>query len=220
MMVGFIGTVVSIVGGNMKILNLYAGIGGNRKLWGDEHEITAVEYDENIAQIYQDIFPNDNVVVADAHEYLRLNYQDYDFIWSSPPCPTHSRIRQNVGVLHLNYEALFPDLKLYQEIIFLKHHMEIKKHNIKNLWVVENVIPYYEPLIAGKKLQRHLFWNNFELKEKKFKHITFKKATVAEYEQKYGYDLSKYKGIDKRVLLRNCVSPEVGKYILEQAFNG
>ena len=27
----------------MKILNLYAGIGGNRKLWGDEHEITAVE---------------------------------------------------------------------------------------------------------------------------------------------------------------------------------
>ena len=129
MMVGFIGTVVSIVGGNMKILNLYAGIGGNRKLWGDEHEITAVEYDENIAQIYQDIFPNDNVVVADAHEYLRLNYQDYDFIWSSPPCPSHSRIRQNVGVLHLNYEALFPDLKLYQEIIFLKHHMEIKKHN-------------------------------------------------------------------------------------------
>ena len=27
----------------MKILNLYSGIGGNRKLWGDEHEVTAVE---------------------------------------------------------------------------------------------------------------------------------------------------------------------------------
>ena len=27
----------------MKILNLYAGIGGNRKLWGDEHEVVAVE---------------------------------------------------------------------------------------------------------------------------------------------------------------------------------
>jgi DNA (cytosine-5)-methyltransferase 1 len=27
----------------MRILNLYAGIGGNRKLWGDDHEITAVE---------------------------------------------------------------------------------------------------------------------------------------------------------------------------------
>lgn len=27
----------------MKILNLYAGIGGNRKLWGDDHEVTVVE---------------------------------------------------------------------------------------------------------------------------------------------------------------------------------
>ena len=27
----------------LKILNLYAGIGGNRKLWGNEHDITAVE---------------------------------------------------------------------------------------------------------------------------------------------------------------------------------
>ena len=35
-----------------KILNLYAGIGGNRKLWGDEHEITAVEYDEATADVY------------------------------------------------------------------------------------------------------------------------------------------------------------------------
>lgn len=29
----------------MKILNLYAGIGGNRKLWGDEHEITDLKGD-------------------------------------------------------------------------------------------------------------------------------------------------------------------------------
>lgn len=29
----------SKVGGeNMKILNLYSGIGGNRKLWGDDHD--------------------------------------------------------------------------------------------------------------------------------------------------------------------------------------
>ena len=26
----------------MKILNLYAGVGGNRKLWSSEHEITAI----------------------------------------------------------------------------------------------------------------------------------------------------------------------------------
>ena len=28
---------------------------------------------------------------------------------------------------------------------------------------VENVIPYYEPLIHGKKRGRHLYWTNFNL---------------------------------------------------------
>ena len=74
----------------MKILNLYAGIGGNRKLWGDEDQVTAIEYDENIAAVYQDLWPNDIVIVADAHQYLLDHYHEYDFIWGSPPCPSHS----------------------------------------------------------------------------------------------------------------------------------
>lgn len=49
-------------------------------------------------------------------------------------------------------------MSLYQEIIFLKH-------NFKGLWVVENVKPYYKPLIKGRLLQRHLFWSNFEIKD-------------------------------------------------------
>ena len=59
----------------MKILNLYSGIGGNRKLWGNEHEITAVELDEDIAAIYKDFYPTDKVIVADAHEYLLNNFK-------------------------------------------------------------------------------------------------------------------------------------------------
>ena len=78
----------------MKILNLYAGIGGNRKLWGDKHEVTAVEIDPEIAKIYQDFFPKDKVVVGDAHQFLLEHYKEFDFIWSSPPCPTHSRLRK------------------------------------------------------------------------------------------------------------------------------
>ena len=74
----------------MKILNLYAGVGGNRKLWGGEHDITAVELDAQIAEVYADLYPNDTVIVGDAHEYLLENYMDFDFIWSSPPCPSHS----------------------------------------------------------------------------------------------------------------------------------
>jgi DNA (cytosine-5)-methyltransferase 1 len=37
----------------MKILNLYAGIGGNRKLWGNKHNITAVEFNNTIAEKYK-----------------------------------------------------------------------------------------------------------------------------------------------------------------------
>jgi DNA (cytosine-5)-methyltransferase 1 len=76
----------------MKILNLYSGIGGNRKLWGNEHEITSVEYNESIANIYKDLYPNDKVIVADAHEYLQEHFKEFDFIWTSPPCPTHRSI--------------------------------------------------------------------------------------------------------------------------------
>jgi hypothetical protein len=35
----------------LKILNAYAGKGGNRELWGDEHQITAVELNPKIAAI-------------------------------------------------------------------------------------------------------------------------------------------------------------------------
>ena len=117
----------------MKILNLYAGIGGNRKLWGDEHEVTAIEINPEIAAIYQDFFPNDNVVVGDAHQYLLYHYKEFDFIWSSPPCPTHSKLRYGMLGTRCGAEPCFPDMKLYEEIIFLKHHFKGKwGHTIKN----------------------------------------------------------------------------------------
>ena len=76
----------------MKILNLYSGIGGNRHLWGEDHEITAIEIDPRISAIYKAKFPNDKVINTDAHFYLLDNYDKFDFIWSSPPCPSHSRL--------------------------------------------------------------------------------------------------------------------------------
>ena len=100
----------------MKILNLYAGIGGNRKLWGNEHEITAVEINPQIAKIYQDFFPNDTVIVADAHQYLLEHYKEFDFIWSSPPCPTHSRIRK-VIIIITNNKSIGNISNIYKYII-------------------------------------------------------------------------------------------------------
>jgi len=193
----------------MKILNLYAGIGGNRKLWSKEHEITAVENDKDIADIYYQFFPFDKMIIADAHEFMKDNFDRYDFVWSSPPCQTHSSFRQNIGVRYRGVEPAYPDMRLYQEILFLQA-------NFKGKWVVENVKPYYEPLIKPTTiLDRHYFWSNFEIPIKKFKKDIIRKAQIPDLQKKYGFDLSDFKIKNKRQVLRNCVEPKIGKYILE-----
>ncbi len=200
----------------MKILNLYAGIGGNRKLWGDEHEITAIEYKQEIADIYIDLFPNDKIVVGDAHYYLLKHFEEFDFIWSSPPCPTHSQLGR-LRALNKHNEATgqyspprYSDMKLYEEIILLKHFF-------KGKWCVENVIAYYEPLIRPTEIQRHHFWSNFHIRQIKLDADNIDKGKVKEWEEKFGFDLSKYKGVNKRLVLRNCVHPIMGKHILDCA---
>src|SRR3990167_7100601 len=170
----------------MKILNLYAGIGGNRKLWGTEHEITAIENVPEIAKIYQDFFPKDKVIIADAHQYLLDHYKEFDFIWSSPPCPSHSRARfwSSKGGM---YDVVYPDLSLYEEILFLKNFFAGK-------WLVENVKPYYEPLIKAEEIGRHLFWANFPIKDfKSESNYIFKGDDRKRVENLLGLDISKYK---------------------------
>jgi DNA (cytosine-5)-methyltransferase 1 len=200
----------------MKILNLYAGIGGNRKLWGNEHDITAIEYDKNIAAIYKDLNPNDTVIVADAHEYLLEHFKEYDFIWASPPCPTHSKLRLlsvNRGLIKLEY----PDMKLYQEIIILQSFF-------KGKYVVENVIGYYEPLIIPQKSGHHYFWSNIVIPNIKTNHLSIKNRNEIKIKDRMN-DIGifidnwhEYKG-DKHKLLKNCVYPEIGLSILNKAMN-
>ena len=186
---------------------MYAGIGGNRKLWSG-HDITAVELDQNIAQIYSAYFPQDKLVVADAHQFLLDHFNEFDFIWSSPPCQSHSSFRQNICVRYRGTKPVYPDMKLYQEILFLQA-------NFRGKWVVENVKPYYKPLIEGKLLQRHLFWSNFDIPDKKFSKDNIRTAQIPDLQRAYDYDLSRYKLANKRQVLRNCVSPELGQYVLE-----
>ena len=194
----------------MKILNLYAGIGGNRKLW-EGHEITAVEYDQATADVYKSYFPNDTVIVADAHDYLLAHFKEFDFIWSSPPCPTHSDIRR-MAVHAGSYEAVYPDMKLYEEIILMMNFIQDAAK-----FCVENVIPYYKPLITpSAKLERHYFWTNFKLhpfqtgKEKTFR-------SVLGMDEVNGFDITNTKIKDKRKALRNMVDPEIGLHILNCA---
>lgn len=190
----------------MRILNLYAGIGGNRKLWGDEHEITAVELEPYIAEAYQKMYPNDTVVIGDAHQYLLDHYREFDFIWSSPPCPSHSRMRMSL----VKSKPVYPDMKLYEEIIFLRHFH-------KGDWVVENVIPYYVPLISPVAvIDRHFVWSNKQISESKFSRGYAGRITDQSKETlatEYGIELPEDTK-NRRKLLRNAVHPEFGKYIL------
>jgi DNA (cytosine-5)-methyltransferase 1 len=196
----------------LKILNLYAGIGGNRKLWDGDIEVTAVEIEPEIAKIYQDFFPNDKVIVGDAHQYLLEHFNEYDFIWTSPPCPSHSQFRQRCGVIAWGQKPLFPDMKLYEEIIFLQYYF-------KGKWIVENVESYYEPLIRPYHVSRHFFWSNVPINNKDgFQALAIKSSEVKDLERLHEFDLSHYKYKEKRKILRNCVEPKLGKYIFDSVF--
>ena len=196
----------------MKILNLYACLGGNRYKWDEvtDIEVTAVELDPELAKLYQERFPKDKVIVADAHQYLLDHYKEYDFIWSSPPCQTHSRSR----FWNTKAKRIYPDLRLYEEILFLNKHFTGK-------YVVENVIPYYEALIYAQKRHRHLYWTNFKLPNiLTNRNVTIITGTneVKNLCKFHDYDFYKYKGkqrVDK--IARNLVDYEAGKKILETA---
>jgi DNA (cytosine-5)-methyltransferase 1 len=214
----------------MRVLNLYAGLGGNRKLW-EEVEVTAVEIDPEIAAIYQEHFPGDTVIVGDAHQYLLEHHSEFDFIWSSFPCTTHTRMNVNFN------RARFPDLGLHEEIIFLNHFF-------KGKFCVENVIPYYElilPEVPVQQHNRHLFWANFKIKTtdkrnppKQIQNIIAQKTKkkrlnggfyhtdqimdIKTTQPHFGFDLSNVKlKTRKNKILRNCVDPELGLMILNCA---
>ncbi len=198
----------------MKVLNLYAGLGGNRKLW-EGCRVTAVELEPKIAAVYQRLNPADTVVIGDAHAYLLEHFREFDFIWSSPPCQTHSPMAKATRHALRRY----PDLRLYEEIIFLQHHF-------KGLWVVENVRPYYEPLIPGKSDGRHMYWSNFTWSDF---HVPTPPDFINLCNLKGKQALMDWLGIHypeniyygtnhcPAQILRNCVHPLMGKHIMDVA---
>ena len=206
----------------MKILNLYAGIGGNRKLWDSSHQIVAVEHDPEIAEQYMMLFPDDTMIVGDAHAFLLHNYQEFDFIWSSPPCQTHSKM----AISGTNRTRRYPDMRLYEEILYLRQFCKTK-------WIVENVKPYYGALLEPTVVGRHLFWSNFDLvdiedvpRPKGF--IRPAKVSKQDLMDWLGIHIEKniyykwtddagrvHKNHDPQQLYRNAVHPLLGQQILE-----
>jgi len=199
----------------VNVLNLYGGVGGNRKFWNN-CTVTAIESNEKIAAVYQRLYPNDTVIIGDAHEYLRVHYAEFNFIWSSPPCQTHSRMVK--ATRHKNRK--FPNMELYEEIIFLDHFF-------KGDWVVENVSPFYIPLIEPtNKVGRHIFWSSFDFKADDVKRPAnfinmanlAGKSALMEWLGIYYEENIYYQGNHcPAQVLRNCVHPKVGKQIFDAA---
>jgi len=185
----------------MKVLNLYCGIGGNRKLWADDHEIVGVEFNPKVAAKYKELYPNDTVIVDDAHEYLIKNYERFDFIWSSPPCQTHSRANYFINYIT---DSRYPKMELWQEILFLKTFCKTK-------FCVENVKSYYEHFIPPTaEIGRHYLWANFTI------------PIIEQPKAEVGTMMQKYSGTEKHAQSkkledRNAVNAKLGLHILNRA---
>jgi DNA (cytosine-5)-methyltransferase 1 len=180
----------------LRVLNLYAGIGGNRKLW-ENVNVTAVEFNEKTASRYSELYPNDTLIIGDAHEYLLDHYKEFDFIWTSPPCQTHTRA--NYFINSIAKRSRYPDMSLYQEIIFLNQFC-------KGLFCVENVVGYYEPLIKPVEIGRHYLWTNFRITK-----IELPKNEIGSMDK--GWNTACKIPLEKR----NALNSELGLHVLNCA---
>ena len=202
----------------MKVLNLYAGLGGNRKLWPEGCQVTAVESNPKVAAAYSRMFPGDRVLLYDAFDFLLKYHRDYTFIWSSPPCQSHSKMAR--ATRHKVHPV--PDPQLSAQIKFLSN-------NAKALWVVENVRPYYTPEIPwNAEIDRHVFWSNFDISSKFVPppkprdfinrcNLAGRKAML----EWLGMDMPEVIYMPGNhcpaQVLRNCVHPLLGRHVFDAA---
>ena len=204
----------------IRLLHLYAGLGGTTELLDEGiFKITHVELNPKIAAVLKKRKPNQKVIIADAHQFLLENHQNYDVIASGIMCQTHSKM--NRATRH--NMVRFVDGKLFEEIIFLKTYF-------KGKWFVENVVPYYEPYGKPTRLGRHLFWSNFEIPPMedlpKSPKGMMNLATTGQKKEMMDwlgihYDENiYYDGNHCPVqILRNCVHPLLGLHVFKNLIN-
>lgn len=218
----------------MKILNLFAGLGGNRQNWNG-HSIISIEINPGVAKLYQELYPDDIVLNMDVFDYLREkenNLKDFDFIWASPPCQSHSHMQ-----LFTRHNNNYPPIPRLDQTIGLIIWLN-KFYN--NKFVVENVIPWYGLIdlrfnnIFKVKLDRHIFYSNFKIQSKKFRSrgseghgkigglMRMKGSELCNFHNLDISIIDKLKGLqesgnDHLKVLRNLCNSELGDYILKQS---
>lgn len=206
----------------IRILNGFCGVGGNSFYWKDEYlkeegvicEVVAVESNPKIAEVYKKNNPSHEVIVGCVYDYFEKEYKKFDFVWFSPPCQSHSKMMKFTrhDVVRL------PDMRLYGLIVFLQNFFP-------GSWIVENVVPYYKPLIEPTvRVGRHLFWANFEFSVDDVKRP---KGFISKANLQGKKELLDWLGIECEPniyyeknhcpvqVLRNCVHPKIGMQVLK-----
>ena len=210
-----------------KVLDLFAGIGGTTlgiisylESYGSEpfdYEYIAIENDPEVIEAREklfNIYEGHTLYIINTDAYTFLNTtssKEYDFIWASPPCQSHSR-------LNMFYNRKNPDMRLWSLITRLQQQ--------QIPFIVENVEPYYrEPIQHTLELGRHRFWSNKPL-------LPFE---VPERQKDWGWmgipDWEEYHGIESRVtshikdrmkrrqVLRNMTHYSISYSIIKQILN-
>jgi len=162
--------------------------------------------------------------VDDAIDFVEKHFHEFDFIWASPPCQSHSRINRFNVARRYNGEnkikVKIPDFRLYALINFLSTYFRGK-------WVVENTYSDYQPLKEPQQIGRHFIWSSSKIEpfNKKIKcfHNVDNHCSMKELCEMYDYPFEyfkklKIKGVNKKQIIRNCVKPELGLHIFNSAY--
>ena len=201
-----------------ELYNGCAGFGANTHLVDrGKCNITHTEHFKEIAEVNKKLHKNDTIIVTDTFQHFQDNHEKFDAAWFSVNCQGHSKM---VKATRHNVNKIPPVTELYGLIIFLKHFY-------KGDWVVENVVPFYEPLIEPTlRVGRHLFWSNkpiFGVED-----VKRPKGFINKSNKQGADELKKWLGLDfegyvyykgnhcPAQTLRNCVHPYIGEQIINQ----
>ena len=159
---------------------------------------------EFIAIFFQKIH---NDTVSDAHQYLLDHYKEFDFLFG-----LRRRVLLIAELAQCKKKKIYPDMALYQVIIFLKHWFRGK------VFSISTIIPYYKPLIESvstENAHRHCLWTNFWVQdmEKPIKKLATCKAPEERkmLQEEFGFNLDKYTGVDKRKTFAELRSARIRK---------
>jgi len=144
----------------IRILDLFCGVGGVARGFqnflldnGIEFEYYAIDIDKRVLKAHKLLNPYSKTICRDAWSIDDKEFKEFDLIWASPPCETHSKSR----FLNINAKPTKPDMRLYNLIERL--------WSLNMPFIVENVEPYYRPPIKPiVKVGRHVLWSNLCIK--------------------------------------------------------